>query len=75
MRYIPKVPVQPPEPAHRPARLLRLDEALERVAASERTYYRDRSILPPAIRRRGRLLFVETEVEAMIAKLAEARIV
>ena len=56
-----------------PARLLTLAQALERISSSRRTYFRTRTILPPAIRRGGRLFFVEAEIEEHILRLVEAR--
>ncbi len=53
--------------------LLRLETALKLIAGSSRTYFRDRTILPPPIKRNGRLLFLASEVQAHIEKLAATR--
>ena len=53
--------------------LLRLEQALKIVAGSSRSYFRDRSILPAPIKRNGRLLFLASEVQAHIEKLADGR--
>lgn len=53
-----------------PCRLIPLKEALARISSSERSYHRNPSLLPVPIRRGGRLLFVEAEVDAHIRQMA-----
>ena len=53
--------------------LVQLRAALRIVGASERTYYRHPDILPPPIRRNGRLYFFLDEIYALLEKLRTER--
>ncbi len=53
--------------------LVQLRAALRIVGASERTYYRHPDILPPPIRRSGRLFFFLDEIYALLEKLRAER--
>lgn len=62
---------QIPVPAE--VRLLGLKQALARVRASPRTYYRHPEILPKPIIRSGRLFFASDEIDALIDDLKRSR--
>ena len=53
--------------------LVPLRAALRIVGASERTYYRHTDILPPPVRRGGRLYFFLDEIYALLEKLRAER--
>lgn len=53
--------------------LVPLRAALRIVGASERTYYRHSDILPPPVRRGGRLFFFLDEIYALLEKLRAER--
>ena len=53
--------------------LIPLRTALRIVGASERTYYRHLDILPPPVRRSGRLYFFLDEIYALLEKLRAER--
>lgn len=53
--------------------LVPLRAALRIVGASERTYYRHTDILPPPVRRGGRLFFFLDEIYALLEKLRAER--
>ena len=53
--------------------LVALRAALRLVGASQRTYYRHPHILPPPIRRGGRLYFFLDEIYALLERLRAER--
>ncbi len=53
--------------------LVSLRAALRIVGASERSYYRHPDILPPPVRRGGRLYFFLDEIYALLEKLRAER--
>lgn len=53
--------------------LVPLRTALRIVGASERSYYRHTDILPPPVRRGGRLYFFLDEIYAMLERLRAER--
>lgn len=53
--------------------LVPLRAALRIVGASERSYYRHLDILPPPVRRGGRLYFFLDEIYALLEKLRADR--
>ena len=59
--------------ASAPLRLVPLKEACLRIGVSERTWHRDHSILPGAILRGARIMFIDSEIDAFIVGLAAKR--
>lgn len=57
----------------RPHRLISLQEACLRRGISVRSYWRDTSQLPQPVRGKGKHLFLEEEVDALIDGLLAAR--